>query len=301
MYNQQNMKVKIDNIFETICPFPVGYVYMSSDSTSPADIYGGTWTGVSNGRYIRANNTWGNGGSNIIALSQIPAHSHSSSQNVIADDGKWSSSPKGVIPQHAVESGVSTPFINKQLSTQVQGGGNRFIQHIKTCMFGTGLPKPQEGDNSCVNYHKPLSKFKNNLKAYVLSRLGIFICQPIQLLQQRYTEAIGRSYQIIDSLDHQPLGIQRVVLPRINTGRLLAAIMQKISTTLGIGAISEIPVTLELKKVSIINFWFRKAMALSSHIRVYTERLQHIQQALYRHIEIFIAGTECRNLVGGLV
>lgn len=116
------MKVKIDNIFHKICPFPIGYVYMSSDSTSPADIYGGNWAGVSDGRYMRANNTWGNGGSNTISLSQMPAHSHSSSQNVIADDGKWSSSAKGVIPQHAVESGTSTPFINKQLGTQIQGG-----------------------------------------------------------------------------------------------------------------------------------------------------------------------------------
>lgn len=130
------MKVKIDNIFETICPFPIGYVYMSSDSTSPADIYGGTWTGVSGGRYMRANNTWGNGGSNTITTSQMPAHSHLSATNVIMDVGRWSTEDKGVIPQHAAGAGVNTPFGNRQIGTTNTGGGNRSIQHIKTYIAG---------------------------------------------------------------------------------------------------------------------------------------------------------------------
>lgn len=77
MRNQQNVKVRVNSSFETICPFPVGYVYMSSNSTSPANIYGGTWSAISGGRYMRAAGAWGNGGSNTITVDQMPSHSHS--------------------------------------------------------------------------------------------------------------------------------------------------------------------------------------------------------------------------------
>lgn len=76
MRNQQNVKVKVNSSFETICPFPVGYVYMSSNSTSPGSIYGGTWASISGGRYMRAAGAWGNGGSNTITVKQMPAHTH---------------------------------------------------------------------------------------------------------------------------------------------------------------------------------------------------------------------------------
>ena len=76
MRNQQNVKVRVNSSFETICPFPIGYVYMSSNSTSPGSIYGGTWTSISGGRYMRAAGAWGNGGSNTITVDQMPAHSH---------------------------------------------------------------------------------------------------------------------------------------------------------------------------------------------------------------------------------
>ena len=76
MRNQQNVKVRVNSSFETICPFPVGYVYMSSKSTSPANIYGGTWSAISGGRYMRAAGAWGNGGSNTITVQQMPKHRH---------------------------------------------------------------------------------------------------------------------------------------------------------------------------------------------------------------------------------
>lgn len=76
MRNQQNVKVRVNSSFETICPFPVGYVYMSSNSTSPANIYGGTWSTISGGRYMRAAGAWGNGGSNTITTNNMPSHRH---------------------------------------------------------------------------------------------------------------------------------------------------------------------------------------------------------------------------------
>lgn len=49
---------------------------MSSNSTSPANIYGGTWSSLSGGRYLRANSSWDDGGSNTITVNQMPAHTH---------------------------------------------------------------------------------------------------------------------------------------------------------------------------------------------------------------------------------
>lgn len=77
MIDLQDVKVKNTEDWDSICPFPVGYVYMSSNSTSPANIYGGTWSAISGGRYMRAADAWGNGGSDIISIDQMPKHSHS--------------------------------------------------------------------------------------------------------------------------------------------------------------------------------------------------------------------------------
>ena len=139
------MKVKIDNIFETICPFPIGYVYMSSNSTSPADIYGGTWSGITSGKYLRANNSWDNGGSNTITTSQMPAHSHLTSSNVIVDVGHWGTEDKGVIPQHAASAGVNTPFGNRQIGTTNTGGGATVLSNIskRVCLVQNSLARKQ--------------------------------------------------------------------------------------------------------------------------------------------------------------
>lgn len=213
----------------------------------------------------------------------------------------WSSSAKGMISQHAVESGVSTPFINKQLGTQVQGGGNRFIQHIKTYMFDTELLKPQEGDNSCVSYHKFVSKFKNSLKTSVRSLSDIFTCPLIQHLQQTYMVAIGHNLLTTDSLDRQLPGIPLAVVLLISIGLRWVATMMKIRIISAIGATLEVQETLERRTVSIISCMSVVLVGLFSHITDYLEKLRHIPQAPYRFIETYIAGIGYHNLVGGLV
>ena len=44
MVNLQNIQVKSGSNFTTVCPFPVGYIYMSSMNTSLASVFGGTWS-----------------------------------------------------------------------------------------------------------------------------------------------------------------------------------------------------------------------------------------------------------------
>lgn len=63
------------NILELI--YPTDSIYISADSTSPADIVGGTWVQMLN-KCIRAANDITSGGADEITLtvSQVPAHSH---------------------------------------------------------------------------------------------------------------------------------------------------------------------------------------------------------------------------------
>ena len=63
MVNLQNIQVKVNNSFQTVCPFPIGFVYSSMNSTSTASIFDGSWTEIK-GRFPYFNAGTGTGGSN---------------------------------------------------------------------------------------------------------------------------------------------------------------------------------------------------------------------------------------------
>lgn len=152
MRNQQNVKVKVNSSFETICPFPVGYVYMSSNSINPADIYGGTWSGISGGRYMRAAGVWGNGGSNTITINQIPSHTHQHPRHYVCDKGGWSSPISGnAMPQVAGQV-TSTPFATPLgLDSVNSTGGRRQHSILRTKTFGRGT-ELRKGSRVVVEY-----------------------------------------------------------------------------------------------------------------------------------------------------
>lgn len=152
MRNQQNVKVKVNSSFETICPFPVGYVYMSSNSTNPADIYGGTWSGISGGRYMRAAGAWGNGGSNTITINQMPSHTHQQPRHYVCDKGGWSSPINGnAVPQIAGQV-TSTPFATPLgLDSVNSTGGRRQHSILRTKTFGRGTER-RKGSRVVVEY-----------------------------------------------------------------------------------------------------------------------------------------------------
>ena len=58
MIEQANFKVKSGSAFTTVCPFPIGYIYMSANNTSPASIYGGTWQALTDDRFLLPSNSW---------------------------------------------------------------------------------------------------------------------------------------------------------------------------------------------------------------------------------------------------
>ena len=68
--------------------YPVGAVYISWSSTSPAALFGGSWAAIT-GRFPYFNAGTGTGGSNshTLSVSEMPSHRHT--QNVSAGDGGW--------------------------------------------------------------------------------------------------------------------------------------------------------------------------------------------------------------------
>lgn len=72
-----NVQIKSGNDWYKLCPFPVGFIYLSQNSTSPATTFGGTWAALNEDRFLRPSNEWKTGGSKKIEIYQLPAHNHS--------------------------------------------------------------------------------------------------------------------------------------------------------------------------------------------------------------------------------
>lgn len=73
--------------------YPVGAVYISYTSTSPASLFGGSWTPIT-GRFPYFNAGTGTGGSNTHTLSaaEMPAHTHGLSTSVYLNDNSVTNS-----------------------------------------------------------------------------------------------------------------------------------------------------------------------------------------------------------------
>lgn len=69
----------------TVCtPYPVGAIYISTSSTSPASLFGGTWAQIKDTFLLAAGSTYSAGSAggeaaHTLATAEIPAHSHSGS------------------------------------------------------------------------------------------------------------------------------------------------------------------------------------------------------------------------------
>lgn len=80
MRNLQNVRVKVSSSYEKICPFPVGYIYLSTNSTSPASTYGGSWSPLTDSKFLRPAGSWnatGGESTHTLTANEMPAHSHS--------------------------------------------------------------------------------------------------------------------------------------------------------------------------------------------------------------------------------
>lgn len=87
--NQQNFQIKSGNAWYKLCPFPVGFIYLSQNSTSPATTFGGTWAALNEDRFLRPSNAWTTGGSKKISTEQLPSHNHTNASGTWI--GYWGS------------------------------------------------------------------------------------------------------------------------------------------------------------------------------------------------------------------
>ena len=84
-------KLNISDILDTL--FPVGYIYMSTVSTSPASLFGGTWEAVegkfllSAGMGYSAGDTGGES-AHTLDVSEMPSHYHDIPTNSSGPDGE---------------------------------------------------------------------------------------------------------------------------------------------------------------------------------------------------------------------
>ncbi len=67
--------------------YPIGAIYLSFSSTSPATLFGGTWVKLED-RFLRAANDTNTGGEDTVTLttSELPSHSHSFERPVYSHD-----------------------------------------------------------------------------------------------------------------------------------------------------------------------------------------------------------------------
>lgn len=72
--------------------YPVGSIYMSVNSTSPASLFGGTWEQLKDRFLLGAGDTYSNGSTggsatHTLTIDEMPSHTHS--QSMAAAVGAW--------------------------------------------------------------------------------------------------------------------------------------------------------------------------------------------------------------------
>ena len=89
--NQQgSLIITLDDVKN--CVYPIGSIYMSVNSTSPAAFFGGTWVQLKD-RFLLgagdtyANNTTGGEAEHILTINEIPSHDHK--QRIGTGNGTW--------------------------------------------------------------------------------------------------------------------------------------------------------------------------------------------------------------------
>lgn len=116
--------------------YPVGSIYMSWNATSPASLFGGTWTQMKNAFMHATNNTTGNGStgngtgtatnSYTLTTNQIPSHSHNGLRWASTSGSRISFNTGSGI-QLTYTSGGST---KEEICTVATGGGQGHSHNI---------------------------------------------------------------------------------------------------------------------------------------------------------------------------
>ena len=129
----KDINIKDDTNWYTLLDlvYPIGSIYCSTKSTSPASLIGGTWSAI-NGKFLLGTNstyTLGSPGgetTHTLTTNEMPAHKHV--VNLVGDDSDWLG---GSGATHVIKSSDSA------VSTNNTGARHTTIcLHIKQFLFG---------------------------------------------------------------------------------------------------------------------------------------------------------------------
>lgn len=100
-----------NNIFNTI--YPVGSIYTSVNSTSPATLFGGTWEQIKDKFILCCGDNYANGATggeatHTLTTSEMPSHGHSTGSYSIASNGAHGHNLYGACPSFGNASAVAS-------------------------------------------------------------------------------------------------------------------------------------------------------------------------------------------------
>ncbi len=109
---------------------PVGSYYISSEKTSPKDLFGGSWTAIT-GRFLYCNAGTGTGGSNSVTLTvnNLPSHNHSLDSQYFASRRSANSGYGNLMNGDASndpDMNYGLPFYHSSEIIKNTGGGQAF-------------------------------------------------------------------------------------------------------------------------------------------------------------------------------
>ena len=131
VHNRQTLKDILNNlILESV--YPIGSLYISTSSTSPATLFGGTWSQITNRFLYCTNSSGGTGGANrveytpagsvnghTLTVDQIPSHTHT----VTTARQYGSGTATDGTPQKIGRSQPNADGVTSTFETNARGGG----------------------------------------------------------------------------------------------------------------------------------------------------------------------------------
>lgn len=200
--------IPIPDATSPLAPYPIGSIYTSYENTSPASIFGGTWSSIVN-KFLRAGQDTEVGGADTVTLtsSQMPKHTHSATtasagahQHSVAysisgvrNGAYWqpvvlaSENREGDTTSYMTSEGA---HIHKVTVANTGGGGRTTIcPPIRTSMYGDVLHK---GGTKCLTFTSSTGQVGKTLS----TQLVRFSSLVTQRVQQLCSEVLGRKSQI---------------------------------------------------------------------------------------------------------
>ena len=135
------------NIIDMV--YPVGSIYMSTASTSPATLFGGTWVALNQGRVlIGANSTYpagstGGEATHKITVNELPAHNHAVTVNAAGEHNHGGST--GNAGKHAHTRGTmnitASGFMGEHKTSDTDSSYYKFQHQATGALYYSGSGK----------------------------------------------------------------------------------------------------------------------------------------------------------------